>query len=149
MLDPWCMPWSLTSGFLWSQWRGIRSRHSQPIRNSQLYVSGKRPMYWCPFFQMSRDSEEAVKKEVCFCVGLNSCHAEIIFQNHQNTAYVLNITFIFDRCCRSWAVETPAKYKCNSKDLLSSIDCAKLQNTEKLMTGAHPSPVELLSSEIT
>ena len=23
---PWCMPGSLTSGFLWSRWRGIRSR---------------------------------------------------------------------------------------------------------------------------
>ena len=24
---PWCMPGSLTSGFLWSRWRGKRSRH--------------------------------------------------------------------------------------------------------------------------
>ena len=41
---PWCMPGSLTSGFLWSRWRGKRSRHSQRMRNQQFYVSGKRPM---------------------------------------------------------------------------------------------------------
>ena len=41
---PWCMPGSLTSGFLWSWWRGKRSRHSRCIRNLQFYVSGKRPM---------------------------------------------------------------------------------------------------------
>ena len=41
---PWCMPGSLTSGFLWSRWRGKRSRHSRRMRNSQFYVSGKTPM---------------------------------------------------------------------------------------------------------
>ena len=41
---PWCMPGSLTSGFLWSRWRGKRSRHSRRMRNPQFYVSGKRPM---------------------------------------------------------------------------------------------------------
>ena len=41
---PWCMPVSLTSGFLWSRWRGKRSRHSRRMRNPQFYISGKRPM---------------------------------------------------------------------------------------------------------
>ena len=41
---PWCMPGSLTSGFLWSRWRGKRSRHSRRKRIPQFYVSGKRPM---------------------------------------------------------------------------------------------------------
>ena len=41
---PWCMPGSLTSGFLWSWWRGKRSRHSQRMHNPHFYVSGKRPM---------------------------------------------------------------------------------------------------------
>ena len=41
---PWCMSRSLTSGFLWSRWRGKRSRPSRRMRNPQLYVSGKRPM---------------------------------------------------------------------------------------------------------
>ena len=41
---PWCTPGSLTSGFLWSRWRGKLSRHSRHMSNPQLYVSGKRPM---------------------------------------------------------------------------------------------------------
>ena len=41
----WCMPGSLTSGLLWSRWRGKRSRHSRRMRNPQFYVSGKRPIY--------------------------------------------------------------------------------------------------------
>ena len=40
---PWCMSGSLTSGSLWSRWRGKRSRHSQRMHNPQEYVSGKRP----------------------------------------------------------------------------------------------------------
>ena len=42
---PWCMPGSLTSGFLGGRWRGKRSRHSRRMRNPQFYVSGKRPMH--------------------------------------------------------------------------------------------------------
>ena len=42
--EPWCMPESQTSGFLWGRWRGKRSRHSQRMRHTQFYVSGKRPM---------------------------------------------------------------------------------------------------------
>ena len=33
---PWCMPGSLTSGFIWSRWRGKRSRHSRRMRNPQF-----------------------------------------------------------------------------------------------------------------
>ena len=40
----WCMPGSLTSGFLWSRWRGNRSRHSRRMRKLQFCVSGKRPI---------------------------------------------------------------------------------------------------------
>ena len=41
---PWCMPGSITSGFLWSRRRGKRSRHSRRMRNPHFAVSGKRPM---------------------------------------------------------------------------------------------------------
>ena len=41
---PWWMPGSLTSGFLWSRWRGKRSRHSRRMRNTQFDVTGKRPI---------------------------------------------------------------------------------------------------------
>ena len=40
----WCMPGSLSSGFLSSRWWGKRSRHSRRMRNPQFHVSGKRPM---------------------------------------------------------------------------------------------------------
>ena len=40
---PWCMLWWLTSGFLWSRWRGKRSRHFRRMRNPQCCVSGKKP----------------------------------------------------------------------------------------------------------
>ena len=43
MYVPWCMPWSLASGFL-CQWRGKRSRHSRRMRNPHFYSSGKRPI---------------------------------------------------------------------------------------------------------
>ena len=41
---PWCMPGSVTSSFLWSRWRGKRSRHSQRMRNPQFYASGETPI---------------------------------------------------------------------------------------------------------
>ena len=40
----WCMAGSLTSGFLWIQWRGKCSRYSRRMHNPQLHVSGKRPI---------------------------------------------------------------------------------------------------------
>ena len=40
----WCMPGSLTSGFLWSGWRGKCPRHSRRMHNPQFYVCGKRPV---------------------------------------------------------------------------------------------------------
>ena len=52
----WCMPGSLTSVFLWSRWRGKRSRHSRRMRNRQFYVSGKRPMTtWVDQVQVYED----------------------------------------------------------------------------------------------
>ena len=41
---PWCMPGSLTNCFLWSRWRGKRSRYSWRMRNSLFSASGKRSM---------------------------------------------------------------------------------------------------------
>ena len=53
---PWCMPGSLTSGFLWSRWRGKRSRHSRRMRNPQFYVSGKKPIGLLSAFHFPQDS---------------------------------------------------------------------------------------------
>ena len=44
---PWCMPGSLTSGFIWSRCREKCSRYSRHMRNPQFYVSDKRPMKQC------------------------------------------------------------------------------------------------------
>ena len=41
---PCCMPRSPTSGFVWSWWRGKRSRYSRRMHNPQLCVSAKRTM---------------------------------------------------------------------------------------------------------
>ena len=56
---PWCMPGTVTSGFVWNRWRGKRSRHSRHMRKPQFYVSGKRPMErlsacFVPFFILIR-----------------------------------------------------------------------------------------------
>ena len=40
----WCMPGSLTNGFLWSRWRGKRFRHSRRMRSTHFYASGNRSM---------------------------------------------------------------------------------------------------------
>ena len=37
---PWCMPRSLTSGFLWSRWRAKRSQHSRRMGNFTYMVRG-------------------------------------------------------------------------------------------------------------
>ena len=44
MHGSWCMPVSLSSGFLWSRWWRKCSRHSRCMRNPQFCVSRKRPM---------------------------------------------------------------------------------------------------------
>ena len=76
---PWCMLGSITSGFLWSRWRGKRSRHSRRMRNPQFYVSGKRPMTYLNAgtyhrqhsdngnkLQLSRDLYDATDRMWCY-----------------------------------------------------------------------------------
>ena len=45
----WCMPGSLTSGFLWSRRRGKRSQHYRRMHNPQFSVSGKMSIAFIPF----------------------------------------------------------------------------------------------------
>ena len=42
--SPVIIPGLLSSGFLWSRWRGKHSRHSRRMCNPQFSVSGKRPI---------------------------------------------------------------------------------------------------------
>ena len=64
---PWCMPGSLNCVFLWSWWRGKRSRHSRRMRNPQFYVSGKRPMRSMAYGN-TRHKSRSVNFELTFLV---------------------------------------------------------------------------------
>ena len=44
----------------------------------------------------------------------------IVFWNHQDTRYLLNIIFIFDRCRSSLAAVEPVKYECDSKNTMGT-----------------------------
>ena len=46
---PWCMSGSLTSGFLWRQWRGKCSRYSRRMRNPQFTYLERGPC-WYPIW---------------------------------------------------------------------------------------------------
>ena len=66
----WCMPGSITSGFLWSRWRGIRSQHSRCMRNPQFYISGKRPMGDQELKQCSRSILMNITPGARFVIGI-------------------------------------------------------------------------------
>ena len=62
------------------------------------------------------------------------------FRDRGNTRPLLNITFIFDMCHRSWAAVTPVKYECDSKNLTVTLAGSKYLLTEKLANGALATP---------
>ena len=53
------------------------------------------------------------------------------FQNDQNNGYLYDTTFMFDRCHRSWAAETPGKYERGWKYLAYTFAKSKFPQTEK------------------
>ena len=66
-----------------------------------------------------------------------------IFHHCQNTGYLLNIMFIFDRCCRSSAAVTPVKYQCDTNNLAgtsarSKINFAYREINERSFSNPHP-----------
>ena len=66
---PWCMQESLTSGFLWSMWRGQCSRHSRRIQNRQFSVSVKSPM---PVTMLVEQNSQTLRKWLrWFVIGYN------------------------------------------------------------------------------
>ena len=74
---PWCIPGSLTSGFLWSRWWGKRSRHFRRMHNPQFYVSGKRPMM--TFVKDTRFSSVTARRGghyMLLCFECNTCLLE-------------------------------------------------------------------------
>ena len=63
-----------------------------------------------------------------------------MFENNENTGYPCDVTFIFDRCHRSWAAETPDKYECDWKYLNYTSAKSKFLVTEKLTNEALVTP---------
>ena len=58
-----------------------------------------------------------------------------IFQNYQNTCYIHDVTFIFDRCRRSRAAETPGTYERDLKYIAYTFTKSNISVTEKLTNG--------------
>ena len=73
---PWCMPGSQTCVFHWSWWRGKRSRQSRRMRNTQFYVSGKRPMHqnWGIWVNRTIPSNSKTQKSTN-CLHICGCTA--------------------------------------------------------------------------
>ena len=70
---PTCMSGLLTSGFLWSRWRGKLSRHSRRMPNPQFYVSGKRPSETLFALQMNCDWK---------CHDCRACDVSVVVRHH-------------------------------------------------------------------
>ena len=74
---------------------------------------------------------------------LNQLLRSVIFailQNDQNTGYQYTITFIFDRCHRTLAAETPVKYERDLKWLICIFAESKFLVTKKLTKGVSGNP---------
>ena len=67
-----------------------------------------------------------------------------LFFNIVNTGYLLNIMFIFDRCCRSSAAVTPVKYQCDVNNITGTFARSKILLTDKLTNGALVTPIPVL-----
>ena len=63
-----------------------------------------------------------------------------LFPNHENSDYLNDIKFIFGRCHRSWAAETPGNYEHDWKYLTYTFTKSKFPVTEKLRNGALVTP---------
>ena len=70
------------------------------------------------------------------------CYQTLFFHflNYQNTGYLYDITFIFDRCDRSSAAKTPKKFGRESIYRTYNFAISKLRATEKFANGALVTP---------
>ena len=62
------------------------------------------------------------------------------FPNDQNSGYLYDIKFIFDRCHCSWAVETPGKYEHDWNYLTYTFAKSRFPVTEKLTKRGFSNP---------
>ena len=63
-----------------------------------------------------------------------------IFPSDQNSGYLYDIKYIFDRCHRSWAAETPGRYEHDWKYLTYTFAESKFPVTEKITNWALVTP---------
>ena len=63
---PWCMPGSLTNGFLWSRWRGKRSRHSRKAFGNQLRLLFYGFRKFCKFATVDWQRQKKLSTVVTF-----------------------------------------------------------------------------------
>ena len=63
--------------------------------------------------------------------NIHSCFIFAFSQNDENSGYLLNIMFIFGRCCHSLAVATPVKYEHDLKDLTYTFAALNLSLTDQ------------------
>ena len=127
----WCLPGSLTSGFLWSRWRGKLSRHSRRMRNPQFCVSGKRPM--------------ALHVAKQFCRACCLCAVEQSLSQWEDTVYPKKYAhgFCFAvLCCGYTLTDFPISIRLTSLALRQSNDCpsaskATLMNMDKCFMWIH------------
>ena len=74
----------------------------------------------------------------------------LIFRNDQNTGYLYNIMFIFDRCHHRWAAETPGKCERDLKYLTYTFAESKFPATERLTDSfTNPPPLHSMQSHVT
>ena len=84
----------------------------RPQQNGRHFTIG---IFMCIFLNKKPEYWERNRSITCPVVGVTKtiCSVTLFFQNHQNISYLLNITFIFDRCRRSSAAVTTLKKMCN------------------------------------
>ena len=75
-----------------------------------------------------------------------------VFSHCQNNSLLLNITVIFHRCRRSWAVVTPVKYESDSINLIGIFfSKSKVSLTEESRNGdlVTPTPGQVVGADTT
>ena len=109
---PWCMPGSLTSGLLCSRRRGKRPRHSRRMRNTQFYVSAKRPIGQRPvqdqtiWFAKSILSPQWKIRYWLWCIQSDEAEGQLILL----AASVGNSTYVVHGTSSAWEY-TPSDFE--------------------------------------
>ena len=121
--------------------------HMDSTISLTIYTRARQPWVWCHSLIRHTDILRPISWEIISRrhpgVGVTMRISSVplfFFQCCQNTRYLLNITFIFDRCRRSSAAVAPVKYKCDSNNLRRTFARSKILLTEKLTKGALVTP---------